>query len=80
VEHLAHRLAIVWRFAHASRGKPSLTVTLPNDERIEVPQAIVRWSRGQEFAVKNVTVERHIHARLQHYVKGLVQELTEVVR
>jgi hypothetical protein len=45
-----------------------------------VPQAIVRWSSGQEFAVENVMVQRHIHARLQHYVKGLVQELTEVVR
>ena len=58
----------------------SLTVTLPNEERIEVPQAIVRWSRGQAFAVENVMVQRHRHARLQHYVKGLVQELTEIVR
>ena len=57
-----------------------LTVTLPNEERIEVPQAIVRWSRGQEFAVENVMVQRHTHARLQRYVKGLVQELTEIVR
>jgi hypothetical protein len=57
-----------------------LTVTLPNEERIEVPQAIVRWSRGRKFAVENVMVERHTHARLQHYVKGLVQELTEIVR
>jgi hypothetical protein len=45
-----------------------------------VPQAIVRWSRGQEFAVENVMVQRHTHARLQRYVKGLVQELTEIVR
>ena len=58
----------------------SLTVTLPNEERIEVPQAVVRCSRGQEFAVENVMVERHTHARLQRYVKGLVQELTEIVR
>jgi hypothetical protein len=58
----------------------SLTVTLPNEERIEVPQAVVRWSRVQEFAVENVMVEQHTHARLQRYVKGLVQELTEIVR
>ena len=45
-----------------------------------MPQAIVRWSRGQEFAVENVMVQRHTHARLQRYVKGLVQDLTEIVR
>jgi len=54
----------------------SLTVTLPNEERIEIPEAVVRWSRGQEFAVENVMIEPHIHARLQHYVKPLVQEPT----
>jgi hypothetical protein len=45
-----------------------------------VPQIVVRWSRGQEFAVENVMVKRHTHARLQRYVKGLVQDLTEIVR
>ena len=50
----------------------SLRVTLPNEQRIEIPEAIVRWSRGQEFAVENVVVDRHAHARLQHYVKRLV--------
>jgi hypothetical protein len=25
----------------------SLTVTLPNQQRIEVPELVVRWSRGQ---------------------------------
>jgi len=51
---------------------PSLTVTLPNEQRIEVPEAVVRWSRGQEFAVENVMIEPRTHARLQHYVKPLV--------
>lgn len=81
MEYLAYRFAIVWRFAHAPRGESlSLTVTLPNEERIEVPQTVVRLSREQEFAVENVMVKRHTHARLQRYVKGLVQELTEIVR
>ena len=31
----------------------SLTVTLSNEQRIEIPEAVVRWSRGQEFAVGN---------------------------
>jgi PilZ domain len=55
----------------------SLTVTLPNKQRIKVPEAVVRWSRGQEFAVENVVVEWHTHARLHHYVKRLVQEPAE---
>ena len=28
----------------------SLTVTLPDEQRIEVPEVVVRWSRGQEPA------------------------------
>jgi hypothetical protein len=28
------------------------TVTLPNEQRIEVLEAVVRWSKGQEFAVE----------------------------
>lgn len=52
----------------------SLTVTLPNEQRIEVPEAVVRWSRGQEFAVENVVVDRHTLARLLHFVRRLAQE------
>ena len=34
-------------------GEPlSLTATLPNEQRIEIPEAVVRWSRGLEFAVE----------------------------
>ena len=55
----------------------SLTVTLPNEQRIEIPEAVVRWSRGQEFAVKTVVIQPHTHARLQHYVKRLVLEPLE---
>ena len=56
----------------------SLTVTLPNKQRIEIPAAVVRWSRGQEFAVENVVIEPHTHARLRHYVKRLVQQPLEI--
>lgn len=52
----------------------SLTVTLPNEQRIQVPEAIVRWSRGEEFAVETVVVEPNAHSRLKHYVKRLVHE------
>jgi len=47
-----------WRVAGDLTMRPgetlSLTITLPNEQRIEVPEAVVRWSRGLEFAVENV--------------------------
>jgi hypothetical protein len=56
-------------------GEPlSLTVTLPNEQRIEIPEAVVRWSRGQEFAVENVLIQQHNHVWLQHDVNRLVRE------
>ena len=69
-----YRLATLGRPARATRGIPPLTVTLPNKQRIEVPEAVVRWSRGQSFAVENVLIEQHNHVRLQHYVNRLVRE------
>jgi hypothetical protein len=57
----------------------SLTVTLPNEQLIEIPEAVVRWSRGQEFAVENLAIQPHTHSRLQHYVKRLVQESAEII-
>ena len=55
----------------------SLTVTLPYEQRIVVPEAVVRWSRAQEFAVENVMIERYTQERLQHYVKRLIHQLME---
>ena len=61
-------------------GEPlSLTVTLPNEQRIAVAEAVVRWSRGQEFAVETGKIQPHTQARLQHYVRRLVQEPTKIV-
>ena len=57
----------------------SLTVTLPNTQRIEVPEVVVRWSRGQEFAVEDLVIEAQTRARLQQYVTRLVQEPAEHV-
>jgi hypothetical protein len=50
----------------------SLTVMLPNEQHIEIPEAVVRWLRGQEFAVENLVINLHTRARLQLYVKRLV--------
>src|SRR6267142_6686402 len=57
----------------------SITVTLPNEQHIEVPEAVVRWSRGQEFAVENLAIKPHTRARLQHYVNRLAQEPVEII-
>ncbi len=71
-----------WRLSGDMPMRPgetlSLTVTLPNDQHILIPQAVVRWSRGQEFAVENLAIEPHTQARLQHYVKWLVQDQHEI--
>ena len=72
-----------WRLSGDLTMRPgetlSLTVTLPNEQRIVVPEAVVRWSRGLEFAVENMLIEPHAHARLHHYVRRLVQELPVVL-
>ena len=58
----------------------SLTVTLPNEQRIEIPEAVIRWSRGQEFAVENLAIKPHTRARLQHYVKRLAHGMLSDMR
>ena len=67
-----------WRLSGNLPRRPwetlSITVTLPNEQRIEVPEAAVRWLQGQEFAVENLAIKTHTRARLPHYVNRLVQE------
>ena len=53
---LVYRVAIVRRCADATGESLSLTVTLPNEQHIKVPEAVVWWSRGQEFAVENLAI------------------------
>ncbi len=50
----------------------SLTVTFPNAQRIHIPKAVVRWPRGQEFAVETDSIERQAQDRLGHFVRRLV--------
>ena len=57
----------------------SLTVTLPNAQRIEVPEVVVRWSSGQEFAVENLVIEAQADVRFHHVVTRVMQEPTEIV-
>ena len=67
-----------WRLSGNLPMRPgetlSLIVTLPTEQRIEEPEGVVCWLRGQEFAVENRLVERHTHARLQHYLKRLARD------
>ncbi|MBH0182586.1 MAG: hypothetical protein HP490_13175 [Nitrospira sp.] len=55
----------------------SLTLTRPNEQRLEVPEAVMRWSRGQGFRVEIRSIERHTRARLQHYEERLVVQSEE---
>lgn len=52
----------------------SLCVTLPNKQKIKVPEATVRWSRGNEFAVETSRMNPRTTVRLRRYVKRLVRE------
>ena len=53
-----------WRLSGDLPMRPgeslSLTVTLPNEERIEIPEAVVRGSSGQ---VENLAAKQHTRAR-----------------
>jgi hypothetical protein len=73
-----------WRLSGDLQMRPgetlSLPVTLPNEQRIVVPGAVVRWSRGQEFAVETLAIKPHPRARLQHNVKRLMQDPTKIIR
>jgi len=56
----------------------SLTVKIQNEQRIAALKRSCGSRAGEEFAVENVMIEPHTHARLLHYVERLVQEPTEV--
>ena len=72
-----------WRLSGDLPMRPgetlSLTVTLPNEQRIEVLEAVVRWLRHQEFGVEMVETSKHTEARLIHYVRRLVHESVEIL-
>jgi hypothetical protein len=72
-----------WRLSGDLPMRPgealSLTVTLPNEQRIVVPDAVVRWSRGQEFGIETVETPKHTQARLIHYVRRLVKHSVEIL-
>ena len=56
-----------WRFSGDLPLRPgatlSLTVTLPNEQRIVLPEAVVRWSRGQEFGIETDETPKQTPAR-----------------
>lgn len=68
-----------WRIAGDLPMPPgetlSLTITLPNKQRIDVPEAVVRWSRGQEFGIETVETPTHTQVRLIHDVQRFGETL-----
>ena len=63
-----------WQSAMRPSEVLSLTVTLPNDQRIEIPKAVACRSTGQEFAIENLRARPHACTRLQHYIMRLVRK------
>ncbi|HSF67561.1 MAG TPA: PilZ domain-containing protein [Nitrospiraceae bacterium] len=56
-----------------------LTVTLPNQERIVVTAATVRWARGQEYGLETVAIDKEIHRRLEKVIKQLEEDSCESI-
>ncbi len=56
-----------------------LTVTLPNQERIIVAAAIVRWVRGQEYGLETVAIDKEIHHRVEQVIKQLEENSFESI-
>jgi PilZ domain-containing protein len=56
------------------RERLSLTVTLLNEQSIDVSDAVVRWSRGKEFGIETVETPKHTADRLIYYVRRLVND------
>ena len=52
----------------------SLSVTLPNKQKIKISEARVKWSRGNDFAVETGQMTPRSTERLQHFVERLVSE------
>lgn len=58
-------------------GKPlSLIVTLPNEQRIERPEAVVK---SQEFVIETVQTPKQTQAQFIHTVRRLVNNSFEVL-
>ena len=52
----------------------TLVVYLPNKRRLAlVDRAVVRWSRGEEFGLENVTMTRYENLRLEVFVTSFVR-------
>ena len=56
-----------------------LTITVPNQPRLFVTVAIVRWVRGQEYGLETLAVEKRTHRRVEHWVRRLAQESVESI-
>ena len=57
----------------------SLTDALPNEQCIEIPDAVVLWSRGQEFPIEDLAIKPHTRARFQHDINRLIQKPAETL-
>jgi hypothetical protein len=58
----------------------SITVSLPNNQRILVDEAVVRWVRPNESGTEIRTLASLARARVENYVKRLVDECAEAIQ
>ena len=67
-----------WRVDGRSSVEPGTALTLyvylqRDQQLVIVDQAVVRWSRGQEFGLENVRLAAQAKARLSRLVTNLIQ-------
>ena len=79
MESLLYRLAILWDLPICPGKILALTVILLSQPSIFMAAAIVRWVRDQEYGVETLVVEKQTQSRLEHLIKRLVQEPTEII-
>ena len=73
-----------WGFSGGLPLRPdevcSITVSLPNNQRILVDEAVVRWVRPNESGTEIRTLAPLARARVENYVKRLVDECAEAIQ
>lgn len=70
-----------WRLSGDLPMRPgetlSLMVTLPNEQHINVPEAVVQWAHPHENDIETKNLDPYTKARLAHDVRRLTHEPVE---
>jgi hypothetical protein len=80
VEPLAVGLGVLSGFALRPDEDCSVIVSSANHQRILVDEAVVRWVRPNESGTEIRTLASLARARVENYVKRLVDECAEAIQ